>query len=81
MDVFPEHMTPLKRALIEKAGHDHGFEHVLPSSSSVLNLGSARHPARVAVSLLPQGYAVALVQGPPEFDTKRDKLLIHIGRA
>jgi hypothetical protein len=58
-------MTPLKRALIEKAGHDHGFEHVLPPSSSVVNLGSARHPARVAVSLLPQGYAVTLVQGPP----------------
>ena len=57
-------MTPLKRALIEKAGHDHGFEHVLPASSGVVNMGSARHPAKVAVSLLPQGYAVALVQGP-----------------
>jgi putative restriction endonuclease len=58
-------MTPLKRALIEKAGHDHGFEHVLPSSSLGVNLGSSRHPARVEVSLLPQGYAVALRQGPP----------------
>lgn len=58
-------MTPLKRALIEKAGHDHGFEHVLPAGSGVVNMGSARHPARVTVSLLPQGYAVALVQGPP----------------
>jgi hypothetical protein len=57
-------MTPLKRALIEKAGHDHGFEHVLPAVSGVVNLGSARHPARVAVSLQPQGYAVAMVQGP-----------------
>jgi len=58
-------MTPLKRALIEKAGHDHGFEHVLPAVSGVVNLGSARHPACVAVSLQPQGYAVAVVQGPP----------------
>ena len=57
-------MTPLKRALIEKAGHDHGFEHVLPAASGVVNLGSARHPAAVAVSLQPQGYAVAVVQGP-----------------
>ena len=48
-------MTPLKRALIEKAGPDHGFEHVLPAGSCVVNMGSARHPARVAVSLLPQG--------------------------
>lgn len=58
-------MTPLKRALIEKAGHDHGFEHVLPAGGSVVNMGSARHPAQVAVSLQPQGYVVALVQGPP----------------
>jgi putative restriction endonuclease len=58
-------MTPLKRALIEKAGHDHGFEHVLPAGSGVVNMGSARHPARVAVSPLTQGYAVNLVQGPP----------------
>lgn len=28
-------------------------------------MGSARHPARVVVSLMPQGYVVALVQGPP----------------
>ena len=40
-------MSPLKRALIEKAGHDHGFEHVLPSHSSVVSLGSARHPGQV----------------------------------
>lgn len=57
-------MTPLKRALIEKAGHDHGFEHVLSASSGVVIMGSARHQARVAVSLLPQSYAVALEQGP-----------------
>jgi hypothetical protein len=29
MVVFSERMTPLKRVLIEKASHDHGFEHVL----------------------------------------------------
>ena len=66
-------MTPLKRALIEKAGHDHGFEHVLPSSASAVNMGSARHPARVAVSLLPQGYAAALVQGPPTLWSELDR--------
>jgi len=43
------HMTPLKCALIEKAGHDHGLEHVLSASTGVVNMGSARHPARVAV--------------------------------
>ncbi len=29
MVVFSERMTPLKRVLIEKVGHDQGFEHVL----------------------------------------------------
>lgn len=66
-------MTPLKRALIEKAGHDYGFEHVLPAASGVVNLGSARHPARVAVSLQPQGYAVAVVQGPSTLPSELER--------
>ncbi|MFM2035554.1 MAG: hypothetical protein RL459_819, partial [Pseudomonadota bacterium] len=66
-------MTPLKRALIEKAGHDHGFEHVLPAASGVVNLGSARHPARVAVSLLLQGYAVVVEQGPATLSPELDR--------
>lgn len=73
-------MTPLKRALIEKAGHDHGFEHVLPSSSSGVNLGSSRHPARVTVSLLPQGYAVALVQGPPTLLPELERSFAMVAR-
>lgn len=57
-------MTPLKRALIEKAGHDHGFEHTLSATGAAVILGSARHPAKAEVSWLPNGYAMALVQGP-----------------
>ena len=74
-------MTPLKRALIEKAGHDHGFEHVLPASNEVVNLGSARHPARVAVSLLPQGYMVAVVQGPATLPPELDRSFAHWPRS
>lgn len=44
-------MNPLQRALIEKAGHDHGFEYVLASSESQVQMASARHPAQVVVSL------------------------------
>lgn len=66
-------MTPLKRALIEKAGHDHCFEHVLPSAVGIVNMASARHPAQVAVSLLPQGYSVALVQGPPTLQPELER--------
>jgi putative restriction endonuclease len=57
-------MTPLKRALIEKAGHDHGFEHTVSATGTAVTLGSARHPAKAEVSWAQQGYAMALVQGP-----------------
>lgn len=42
-------MNPLQRALIEKAGHDHGFEYVLPGAESVVHLASARHRAQVLI--------------------------------
>lgn len=57
-------MTPLKRALIEKSGHDHGLEHVLASEADSVVLGSARHPARVEVTLSNPGYAIRLIRGP-----------------
>jgi putative restriction endonuclease len=57
-------MTPLKRALIEKAGHDHGFEHTVSATGTAVTLGSARHPAKAEVSWAQNGYAIALVQGP-----------------
>jgi hypothetical protein len=43
-------MNPLQRALIEKAGNDHGFEYVLPSDDGAVNLASARHPAQVRIT-------------------------------
>jgi putative restriction endonuclease len=48
-------MNPLQRALIEKLGHDHGFEHVLSSDSSGVMLASARHAARAQVEAPPTG--------------------------
>jgi len=36
-------MNPLQRALIEKAGNDHGFEYVLPSNEEDVHLASALH--------------------------------------
>ncbi len=44
-------MNPLQRALIEKAGHDNGFEHVLTSDEQGVLMASARHPNRVGVRL------------------------------
>ena len=48
-------MNPLQRALVEKTGHDHGFEHVLASDQEGVTLASARHAARARVSALPAG--------------------------
>jgi len=56
-------MNPLQRALIEKAGHDNGFEYVLPNSAQHVVLASARHPARVCVTLLDQGFQVSIDTG------------------
>ncbi|HYP82808.1 HNH endonuclease [Variovorax sp.] len=56
-------MNPLQRALIEKAGHDYGFEHVLVSGLEGVVLASARHAARAQVSALPAGgYVLRLLQ-------------------
>jgi hypothetical protein len=63
-------MTPLKCALIEKAGHDQGFEHTVSATGAAVTLGSARHPAKAEVSWTQQGYAMALVQGPATLPTE-----------
>lgn len=56
-------MNPLQRALIEKAGHDNGFEHVLPSDGPHVDLGSARHPAQVRVAVVADGLGVIIQSG------------------
>lgn len=48
-------MNPLLRTLIEKAGHDNGFEHVLAHEATMVTLASARHRARAVVSVPPGG--------------------------
>ena len=56
-------MNPLQRALIEKAGHDNGFEYVLPGDAQHVALASARHPTRVCVALAGQGFEVGIDTG------------------
>jgi len=56
-------MNPLQRALIEKAGHDNGFENVLPSGGLGVNLGSARHPAKVTVTASEDGFWGSIQSG------------------
>jgi len=57
-------MDTLQRALIEKAGNDNGFEYVLPAASAAVELGSARHKARVAIDQASAGsFRVRLTVG------------------
>jgi hypothetical protein len=57
-------MNMLQRALIEKAGHDNGFEHVLasPDAGRVL-LASALHAAEVAITVTGPHFNAAVVKG------------------
>lgn len=59
-------MNLLQRALIEKAGHDNGFEHVLSAvTEGWVALGSARHPVEVMVKAAPNGFGAKLSRCQP----------------
>ncbi len=64
-------MDVLQRALVEKAGNDNGFEHVLPAASDTVELGSARHKARVAITQASaDGFRVRLTAGSALLDAE-----------
>ncbi|MEX1214732.1 HNH endonuclease [Saccharospirillum sp.] len=52
-------MTPLQRALVEKAGNDHGFEYVLPANDHTVKLASARHRVQVCISAIDGQYTLS----------------------
>lgn len=56
-------INPLQRALIEKVGHDNGFEYVLPGDAQHVALASARHPERVRVAVVGQGFEACIDSG------------------
>ncbi len=58
-------MNPLQRALIEKAGHDNGFEHVLPAVGDAVTLASARHRASAMVVPMAGGFEVRFQPASP----------------
>lgn len=51
-------MNPLQRTLVEKAGHDDGFEHVLPPAGDAVILASARHRSQAVVTPSANGFEV-----------------------
>ena len=58
-------MNPLQRALIEKAGHDNGFEHVLSSAGDAVGLASARHRSQAAVTAGDESFEVRFQPATP----------------
>ncbi len=57
-------MNPLQRALVEKAGHDYGFENVLITDGEAVHMGSARHSVQVAISEEGETYRVEFASTP-----------------
>ena len=58
-------MNPLERTLIEKTGHDNGFEHTLEEDTSTVTLASARHRTRAIVAKLGQVFNVRFHPSTP----------------
>lgn len=56
-------MNPLQRVLIEKAGHEHGFENVISSPNDEVLLGSARHRTQASISLHDDTWLLAFSSG------------------
>lgn len=59
-------MNLLQRALIEKAGHDHGFEYVLPDDARGVGLASALHRTQVSVAPLEYGFELVFSGAGPD---------------
>ena len=76
-------MNPLQRSLIEKAGHDNGFEYALPGDALHAMLASALHPARVRVGLAGQGFEVAIDSGAATLEQELARSFTgnHVGPA
>jgi len=58
-------MNALQQALIEKAGHDHGFENTLSAGRDTVVLSSARHAVRVHVQGRASEYQVEVHGAAP----------------
>lgn len=58
-------MNPLQCALIEKTGHDNGFEHVLSSAGDAVTLASARHRSQAMVTASHDSFGVRFQPATP----------------
>lgn len=67
-------MDALKRTLVEKAGHDFGFEYTVSETPEFLTLGSARHPLQVEIALTNGNYRLLFSNAKQQLlnELKRD---------
>jgi len=77
-------MNILERALIEKAGREHGWENVLESSDHRVRLSSARHQGRATITEIGanQGWHIEVPRGrlSRELDRTLPGLMVGDGR-
>jgi putative restriction endonuclease len=74
-------MNPLQRTLIEKVGHDNGFEHVPLGGERYVVLASARHPATVTVGATENGFEVDIQAGSTLLAQELVRTFPYIGTA
>ena len=67
-------MDALKRTLVEKAGHDFGFEYTVCETPESLTLGSAHHPLQVEIALTNGNYRLLFSNAKQQLlnELKRD---------
>jgi len=67
-------MNPLERTLIEKTGHDNGFEHTLEEDTPTVTLASARHRSQAMIAKLDHEFNV-------KFHPSTSTLLLELQRS
>ncbi|TXI46493.1 HNH endonuclease [Methylophilus sp.] len=60
-------MNQLQKAIIEKTGHDFGFEYLVSETDSEVTLGSARHGIHTAISLVDGIYNIGFQNAKANF--------------
>lgn len=67
-------MDALKRTLVEKAGHDFGFEYTVCETPESLTLGSARHQLQVDITCVNENYCLLFSNAKQQLlnELKRD---------
>jgi len=70
-------MNQLQKAIIEKTGHDFGFEYLVSETDSEVTLGSARHGIHTAICIVDGIYKVGFQNAKANFITELNRDFNH----